>query len=326
MRLGGVSTVLVTGGLGELGRPLGRHLVAVHGVRHLLLTSRRGMDAPGAAELVATLRELGAETVSVVACDVADRTALAGVLGSIPADRPLGAVFHLAGVLDDGAITGLTADRLERVLRPKVDGAWNLHELTRGHDLCAFVLFSSAAGVMGSPGQANYAAANAFLDALSGHRRAQGLVSNSLAWGLWTPQGLGMTAHLGAAELNWLRRQGVVALGVEDGLALLDTALVHDTPTAVPVRLDLGRMQRDVDTGDRGAGASSSAATAAVTACGSGGGRRFGTSAPVDCSAERGAARRGAHACSRAGGGDLGERRSRACRTTVPCSSWVWTR
>ena len=148
-------------------------------------------------------------------------------------------------MLDDGVDDALTADRLARVLEPKVDGAWNLHELTRGHDLCAFVLFSSAAGVMGSPGQASYAAANAFLDALSGHRRAQGLVSNSLAWGLWAPQGLGMTAHLGAAELNRLRRQGVIAFGVEDGLALLDTVLAHDTPTAVPVRLDLGRMQRE---------------------------------------------------------------------------------
>ena len=166
--------------------------------------------------------------MSVVACDAADRAALAAVIAAIPAERPARGVFHLAGVLDDGAITELTADRLERVLRPKVDGAWNLHELTRGHDLSAFVLFSSAAGVMGSPGQANYAAANAFLDALSGHRRAQGLLSHSLAWGLWTPQGLGMTAHLGAAELNRLRRQGVVALGVEDGLALLDTALAHE--------------------------------------------------------------------------------------------------
>ena len=155
-------------------------------------------------------------------------------------------MFHLAGVLDDGAITALTPDRLATVLRPKVDGAWNLHELTQGHDLSAFVLFSSAAGVMGSAGQANYAAANAFLDALTSHRRKQGLPGISLAWGLWAPQGLGMTAHLGAAELNRLRRQGVVALGVDEGLALLDTALVYDAPTVVPVRLDLGRMQRDV--------------------------------------------------------------------------------
>ena len=213
LRLGGPSTVLVTGGVGELGRTVARHLVSVHGVRHVLLTSRRGMDSPGAAAFVAALRDLGAATVSVVACDAADRAALAGVLGSLPADRPLGAVFHLAGVFDDGVVTALTPDRLATVLRPKVDGAWNLHELTRGHDLSAFVLFSSAAGVMGSPGQANYAAANAFLDALSGHRRAQGLPSHSLAWGLWAPQGLGMTAHLGAAELNRLRRRGSLRSG-----------------------------------------------------------------------------------------------------------------
>src|SRR4029453_1938922 len=107
-------------------QPLCRHLVSVYGVRHVLLTSRRGMESPGAAEVVSSLRELGAETVSIVACDAADRVALAGVLGSIPADRPLGAVFHLAGVLDDGVVTELTPDRLARVLRPKVDGAWNL--------------------------------------------------------------------------------------------------------------------------------------------------------------------------------------------------------
>ena len=225
--LDGEGTVLVTGGLGELGQPLCRHLVGVHGVRHLLLTSRRGMDAPGASELVAALRELGAETVSVVACDAADRAALAAVIAAIPAERGLTGVYHLAGVLDDGVVTELTADRLERVLRPKVDGAWNLHELTRDHDLCAFVLFSSAAGVMGSPGQANYAAANAFLDALISHRRKQGLAGISLAWGLWEQQGTGMTAHLGAADLQRMRRQGLVPMSIEHGLELFDEAMAR---------------------------------------------------------------------------------------------------
>ena len=242
--LDGEGTVLVTGGLGELGQPLCRHLVAVHGVRHLLLTSRRGMDAPGASELVAALRELGAETVSVVACDAADRAALGAVIAAIPAERGLTGVYHLAGVLDDGVVTELTADRLERVLKPKVDGAWNLHELTRDHDLCAFVLFSSAAGVMGSPGQANYAAANAFLDALISHRRKQGLAGISLAWGLWEQQGTGMTAHLGAADLQRMRRQGLVPMSIEHGLELFDEAMARPHATVVPVQLDLQRLQQ----------------------------------------------------------------------------------
>ena len=242
--LDGEGTVLVTGGLGELGQPLCRHLVAVHGVRHLLLTSRRGMAAPGAAELVAALRELGAETVSVVACDAADRAALAAVIAAIPAERGLTGVYHLAGVLDDGVVTELTADRLARVLKPKVDGAWNLHELTRGHDLCAFVLFSSAAGVMGSPGQANYAAANAFLDALISHRRKQGLAGISLAWGLWEQQGTGMTAHLGAADLQRMRRQGLSPLPITKGLELFDGALRRPDALLIPIRLDLRPLQR----------------------------------------------------------------------------------
>ena len=197
-------------------------------------------------ELVTSLRELGVETVSIVACDAADRAALAGVLGSIPADRPLGAVFHLAGVLDDGAITALTPDRLATVLRPKVDGAWNLHELTQGHDLSAFVLFSSAAGVMGSAGQANYAAANAFLDALTSHRRKQGLPGISLAWGLWSPQGLGMTAHLGAAELNRLRRQGLLRSGWTKACGTARYRACLRCADGGPGAVSSRRMQRDV--------------------------------------------------------------------------------
>ena len=151
--LDGEGTVLVTGGLGELGQPLCRHLVAVHGVRHLLLTSRRGMDAPGASELVTALRELGAETVSVVACDAADRAALAAVIAAIPAERGLTGVYHLAGVLDDGVVTELTADRLERVLKPKVDGAWNLHELTRATTCPRSCCSRRRRGLWGAPGR-----------------------------------------------------------------------------------------------------------------------------------------------------------------------------
>ncbi|MCP4920538.1 MAG: amino acid adenylation domain-containing protein, partial [Proteobacteria bacterium] len=185
-----------------------------------------------------------AETVTVAACDVSDGGAVSALLDAIPTDHPLTGVFHLAGVLDDGVVTELTSERVARVLAPKVDGAWHLHTLTAAHDLSAFVLFSSAAGVMGGPGQANYAAANTFLDALAASRRQQGLAGQSLAWGLWEQQGVGMTAHLGAAELGRMSRQGLSPLSVSQGMALLDAAMAHPDATLVPVRMDLARMQR----------------------------------------------------------------------------------
>ncbi|WP_159060975.1 type I polyketide synthase, partial [Streptomyces hygroscopicus] len=233
-------TVLVTGASGSLGGLVARHLVAERGVRHLLLVSRRGERAPGAAELAAELAELGAE-VRWAACDVADREALAEVLAGIPADRPLTAVVHTAGVLDDGVIGSLTPERLERVLRPKVDAAWNLHELTRDLDLAAFALFSSSSGVFGGPGQGNYAAANAFLDALAVHRRAEGLPATSLAWGLWAGTGMGST--LDEADIARMRRAGLPPLPVAEGLALLDTALTVDEAALVPMRVDLAALR-----------------------------------------------------------------------------------
>ncbi|WP_329093494.1 type I polyketide synthase [Streptosporangium sp. NBC_01469] len=238
-------TVLITGGTGTLGALLARHLTTRHGARHLLLTSRRGPDAEGAAALADELAGLGAE-VSVVACDAADRDALADLLGSIPAEHPLTAVVHAAGLLDDAVITTMTPRQLEAVLRPKVDAAWNLHELTRDHDLSMFTLFSAAAGILGGPGQANYAAANTFLDALAVHRRAAGLPATALAWGLWG-QASGMTGQLGEADFARMRRIGVVPLPSEEGLGLFDLAHAVDAACVMPIRLDLAGL-REQDT------------------------------------------------------------------------------
>ncbi|WP_437688199.1 SDR family NAD(P)-dependent oxidoreductase [Sorangium sp. So ce176] len=244
MRLDPDGTALLTGGTGELGRHVAKHLVTAHGVRHLVLTSRRGMDAPDAAALVEELRAAGAVTVDVAACDAADAAALAAVVRSVPATRPLTAVVHTAGVLDDSIVTKLSAEQLERVLRPKVDGAIHLHELTKHAPLAAFVLFSSAAGTLGSPGQANYAAANTFLDALASHLRARGVPAMSLAWGLWAQAGLGMTAHLGAADIARMKRLGVVTMSPQEGLELLDAALQRPDPLLVPAPLDLAALER----------------------------------------------------------------------------------
>ena len=201
------------------------------------------MRRAGASELVAELQGLGAQTVAVVSCDVSDRAAVGSVLSGIAAEHPLTGVFHLAATLDDGIVPALTGERLERVLRPKVDGACHLHELTADLDLAAFVLFSSVAG-LGSAGQANYAAANVFLDGLAADRRHRGLAGQSLMWGLWEQGGVGMTAHLGRADLLRMRRQGVQALSLELGLELLDAAQSLPDAVVMPIRLDVGVMQR----------------------------------------------------------------------------------
>ncbi|MEW2574579.1 SDR family NAD(P)-dependent oxidoreductase, partial [Streptomyces sp. NPDC047070] len=230
-------SVLVTGASGALGGLVARHLVTEHGVEQLLLASRRGADAPGAAELAAELTGLGAR-VEWAACDVADREALAGLLEG----RSLSGVVHAAGVLDDGLIGSLTPERLERVLRPKADAAWYLHELTREMDLSAFVLFSSAAGVLGVAGQGNYAAANAFLDGLAAHRRAQGLPAQSLAWGPWS-QAAGMVGTLNEADRSRMERGGILPLSNRDGLALLDAAARTDEAAAIPLKLNLAAVR-----------------------------------------------------------------------------------
>ncbi|MGB3437105.1 MAG: type I polyketide synthase [Actinophytocola sp.] len=234
-------TVLVTGGTGTLGMLLARHLVTEHGVRHLILTSRRGPDAPGAADLARELAELGADA-TIVACDVADRGAAQALLASVPENHPLTSVVHAAGVLDDGVLSSLTPGHVERVLRAKVDAAVNLHELTRDAGITDFLLFSSAVGVLGGPGQANYAAANTFLDALAQHRQALGLPAVSMAWGLWTERS-GMTGHLDSGDVSRLGRLGVAGLSTEEGLALFDAAWASGDAVSATVRLDLAALR-----------------------------------------------------------------------------------
>ncbi|MFI9274310.1 SDR family NAD(P)-dependent oxidoreductase [Kitasatospora sp. NPDC052896] len=235
-------TVLVTGGTGTLGALAARHLVTTHGARHLLLVGRRGASAPGATELADELRELGAE-VTVAGCDTADPVALAALLAAIPREHPLTAVVHCAGTLDDATLPALTAERLTAVLRPKADAAWNLHRQTRDLDLAAFVLYSSVAGTMGNPGQANYAAGNCFLDALAARRRAAGLPATSLAWGLWDPSG-GMAGTLGTQDRIRIERSGMLPLDPAGGMALFDRALTAGHPAVVPARLDLPALRR----------------------------------------------------------------------------------
>ncbi|MFE5586384.1 type I polyketide synthase [Kitasatospora sp. NPDC056531] len=229
-------TVLVTGATGAIGALVARHLVSEHGVRHLLLVSRRGERADGAAELGADLARSGA-TVTFAACDVADREALAAVLAAIPGGHPLTAVVHVAGTVDDGVVTALTPERVDGVLRAKVDAAVNLHELTRDQALARFVLFSSGTGTFGGVGQANYAAANAFLDGLARLRQAEGLPGTSLAWGLWDTEG-GMAGSLSDRDLRRMLQAGVVPLTGAKGLELFDAAWAREEAVLVPMQLD----------------------------------------------------------------------------------------
>ncbi|AOS63981.1 type I polyketide synthase [Actinoalloteichus hymeniacidonis] len=239
-------TVVVTGGTGLLGGAVARHLAAEHGARRLLLLGRQGGDAPAAERLVEELAELGTDA-SLVACDVGDRAALAAVLADVPADHPVTAVVHAAGVLDDGLLTSLTPERIDRVLRAKVHGAVNLHETTLEFGAVPLVLFSSVAGLLGSAGQANYAAANAFLDALAQHRRALGLPAVSLAWGPWAGSGGGMTGALDGADARRTARTGLRPLSISEGLRLFDVAVAADRAVVSPADwvLDAGVERRD---------------------------------------------------------------------------------
>jgi thioesterase domain-containing protein/NADP-dependent 3-hydroxy acid dehydrogenase YdfG/acyl carrier protein len=243
----GDGTVLVTGATGTLGGLVARHLVAVHDVRRLLLVSRRGPDADGAAELAGELTALGAE-VEIAACDVADREALAALLAELPADRPLTAVVHAAGVSGDGLVADLAPEGLAAAMRPKVDAAVNLHELSADRELSAFVLFSSFAATLGGPGQGGYAVGNAFLDALAARRRADGLAATSLAWGRWARDG-GIGDDLGEAARARASRSGIEAVSDERGLALLDAGCAAAGAVVLAVPLDRGQLRRTARAG-----------------------------------------------------------------------------
>ncbi|CAM5643871.1 hypothetical protein GCM10010343_72690 [Streptomyces avidinii] len=244
---GGHGTVLVTGATGGIGTEIVRHLATGHGVRRLLLLSRKGPQDPRAAELAALLAESGAEA-TFVSCDAADRAALAAVLADVPAEHPVTAVVHIAGVVDDGVLTTLTPERVDTVLRPKADAALNLHELTADLGLSHFVLFSSGVGTFGGAGQANYAAANAFLDALAHRRREAGLPATSLAWGLWETTS-GMAANLSDGDRRRMAQAGVLAFTPEQGAALFDRAWASGAATLVPMRLDLAVLRKKAGDG-----------------------------------------------------------------------------
>ncbi len=236
-------TVLITGGLGGLGALVAEHLAEAHGARHLLLASRGGPESPGAAELRASLEQRGAE-VRIASCDVSSRSELESLLASIPAAHPLGAVIHSAAVLDDGVLESQDAERLAAVMAPKALAARHLHELTADLELSHFVLFSSAAGLLGNPGQAGYAAANAYLDALAERRRAAGLPALSIAWGA-LDVGTTLLGDEEAARIAALvrRRLGVVPIESERAIGLFDAALSLDEPLLAAVDFDLAELR-----------------------------------------------------------------------------------
>ncbi|MBB5895105.1 type I polyketide synthase [Kutzneria kofuensis] len=234
-------TVLITGGTGGLGALVAKHLVTKHGVRNLVLTSRRGLDAPGAAGLQAELVDSGATSVTIAACDVSDRSQVAALLGGIP---QLTAVVHAAAAAENAMIGAVTDESFEATVRPKADAAWHLHELTV--DLKAFVLFSSAGGLVLAAGQASYAAGNVFLDALAQHRRSLGLPATSLAFGLWD-SGVGLASDLSEADLSRMARQGLPALPVDQGLALFDAGVSADRAVVVPMRIDAAALRTRTD-------------------------------------------------------------------------------
>ncbi|MCM6776658.1 type I polyketide synthase [Nocardia sp. CDC159] len=236
-------TVLVTGGTGGLGAVVARHLVETRGIRRLVLVGRHADSADKVGALVDELSATGAD-IRVASCDIADPAAVRALLANIPRQHPLTAIYHLAGSIDDGLVESLTPNRLDAVLRPKADGAWHLHEATAHLPLAEFVLFSSAAGILGSPGQGNYAAANTFLDALAHHRHSMGLPATAIAWGLWE-QPTGLTRALGDADRARLGRTGLAGLATAEATALLDAARDSGDAFVVAARLDTAAPHAD---------------------------------------------------------------------------------
>jgi acyl transferase domain-containing protein/acyl carrier protein len=240
-------SVLITGGTGWIGSSLARHLVERHGVRSVVLASRQGLQAEGAKDLRAELIELGAE-VTIVACDMSDRDQVAKLIDRVPTEYPLCSIIHGAGAVDDGTIDAMSPERIDRVFKPKLDGAWYLHELTEQLELSAFVLLSSSAGTIGSPGQSNYAAANVFLDALAAHRHARGLPAVAMAWGLWSGSA-GMAGAQSATDRARMERGGGLALSTEEGLRLFDDAYAYGESLMVPIRLNVATLQAQARAG-----------------------------------------------------------------------------
>ncbi|MEV4320032.1 type I polyketide synthase [Actinocrispum sp. NPDC049592] len=232
-------TVLITGGTGLLGSLTALHLVAEHDIRHLVLTSRHGIDAPGAAELRDSLAAMGAD-VRIAAVDVSDRSAIAELLAEIPAAHPLTGIVHAAGLMDNALVEAMTPEQIDHVLAAKADAAWHLHELTEHLPLSAFVMYSSIGGMVMAAGQANYAAANVFLDALAHHRRAAGLPATSLAWGPWE-------SIAGQLDVRRMDRAGLPILSFEDGLALFDRATGTDDSVLVPANVSLPTLRARPD-------------------------------------------------------------------------------
>ena len=237
--------VLITGGLGGIGQQVAKWLASTYQISDLVLTSRRGEEAPGAGALVNELARLGAKA-TVVACDAGDFHSIKAVVESFGQTRPLRGVIHAAGLVDNGVLSTLTPQQCATTFKPKVDGAWNLHCLTQNMDLDIFMMFSSISGVLGMPGLGNYAAANTFLDALAHLRRSQGLPATSVAFGTWG--GEGMAANLnGRTTLAHLAQFGLDPLQPEDGLELLKQAVSSGRALTVAASLDLKRLRSNLE-------------------------------------------------------------------------------
>lgn len=220
-------TYLITGGLGALGLQTAQWLAA-QGAGHIALLSRRETDS-GVDQLTASIRRSGAQVV-ILRADVADRSGLRLALEGMPADwPPLRGVFHAAGVLDDGILFDMSVERLHRAMAPKVDGAWNLHELALGAPLDYFVLFSSVASILGSPGQGNYAAGNSFLDALCCHRRQRGMPALSVNWGPWAGGGMAAAGE----RTDQLKSRGLAPMAPARAFDVLDRLLKANASHAV---------------------------------------------------------------------------------------------